>query len=269
MKDLPADPPKKIGVKSEGGETEAQKTSGAAASQPAEEEKDPKAEKEKEKNKLPDSVPGLNRYAWNLRYPEAHKFEGLVLWGGGTDGPRVTPGAYTVRLTVGDESMTVPVKLKQDPRASASAADLQAQFDFLLAANRKLTEIHKEIERVREIRKQLTDLRKRVGKDAQPIVDAAKDLDKKMTAIEEALYQTKNRSSQDPLNFPIRLNDKLASVADSASTGDFAPTAQHRAVYASLVQQIDVQLAQLRTLFEKDLPALNALVKQSDVAAVK
>jgi len=121
------------------------------------------------------------------------------------------------------------------------------------------------------VRKQLTDLKTRIGRDekGKPIVDAAKDLDKKMTEIEEALYQTKNRSSQDPLNFPIRLNDKLASVADSAATGDFAPTAQQRAVYAQLVEKIDAQLAQLKTVWEKDLPALNALVKNSDVAAVK
>jgi len=251
QKDPPSQPDKKIGVKSEGGEQEAK------ATEP--EEKDPKAEKEKERNKLPDSVPGFNRYVWNLRYAEAKKFEGLVLWGGGTDGPRVPPGAYSARLTVGEETTTVPIALRQDPRTSASQADLDAQFRFLLDANRKLSEIHERIERIREVRAQLEDLRKRVGKEesGQAIVDAAKDLDKKMTEIEEALYQTKNRSSQDPLNFPIRLNDKLASVADSAAAGDFAPTEQQRAVYADLVKQIDAELAKLKTLFDTELPKLN------------
>jgi photosystem II stability/assembly factor-like uncharacterized protein len=251
-----AEPEKKVGVKSEGAEAE---------------EKDPKAEKEKEKNKLPDSHYGLNRYAWNLRYPEAKKFEGLILWGGGTDGPRVVAGTYDVRLTVGEETRTATAELKQDPRTSASPADLQAQFEYLLAANKKLSEIHEQIERIREVRKQLDDLKKRSAKDekAKPIVAAAKELDKKMTAIEEALYQTKNRSSQDPLNFPIRLNDKLASVADSAGTGDFAPTAQQRAVYVQLVAQIDAELAKLRALWATDLPALNAMVKQSEVVAVQ
>jgi hypothetical protein len=263
QKDPPAQPAKTVAVKSEGGEKEAKTAE--------EEEKDPKAEKEKEKNKLPDSVPGFNRYAWNLRYPEAKKFEGLILWGGGTDGPRVPPGTYSVRLSVGDEAMTAPVQLRQDPRSSATQADLQAQFDFLLAANRKLSEIHEQIERIREVREQLKGVRTRVGKNeaGKPIVDAAKELDKKMTAIEEALYQTKNKSSQDPLNYPIRLNDKLASVADSAGTGDFAPTAQQRAVYAQLVQQIDAQLAQVRALWEKDLPVLNTMVKQSEVPAIQ
>lgn len=251
---------------------------GVTGSQPVEEkekkeesEEDEKARKEREKNKLPDSKAGFNRFAWNLRYPEAKKFEGLILWGGGTDGPRIVPGTYTVRLTVGEETRTATAQLKQDPRTTASQADLQSQFDYLMAANRKLTEVHEQIERIREVRKQLTDLRTRAGKgdSAKPLVDATKALDEKMKKIEETLYQTKNRSPQDPLNYPIRLNDKLASVAESASMGDFAPTAQQRAVYAQLIQQIDTQLAQLRALWATDLPALNALVKQSEIPAIR
>ena len=258
------EPARKVGVKSEGGEKEAKES-------PAGEEKDPKAEREKERNKLPDSRHGLNRFAWNLRHPDAVRFEGLVLWGGSGDGARAPPGTYTVRLTVGDEVRTAQAEVKQDPRTSATQRDLEEQYRFLLASNRKLTEIHEAIERIREVRTQVADVRKRAGKDekAKPAVDAAKAVDAKITAIEEALYQTKLRSPQDPLNFPIRLNDKLASVADSASVGDFAPTAQHRAVQAQLVAQIDVELAKLREVWEKDLPALNAAVLAAEVPAVR
>ncbi|HEX8617147.1 MAG TPA: glycosyl hydrolase [Thermoanaerobaculia bacterium] len=224
-------------------------------------------EKDDSKEKLAAWKPGLNRFAWDLRYPEAKKFEGMVLWGGGTAGPRVPAGTYNVRLTVGDETRTTTAEVKQDPRTTSTQGDLQAQFEFLLAANRKLTEVHTQIERIRAVRKQLDDLKKREEKGA--VFDAAKALDEKMTKIEETLYQTKNRSPQDPLNYPIRLNDKLASVAGSASFGDFAPTAQHRAVAAQLIAQIDAQLAQLGTIWENDLPALNALVKTSGIPAVK
>ena len=258
----PAEPEKKTAVKSEGGAAEAQDV----------EEDDPKAEKEKEKNKLPDSRPGFNRFAWDMRFPEAKSFDDMVLWGGGTDGPRIVPGTYSVQLAVGEDApMTVNVTVKQDPRTAASQADLESQLELLLAANRKLSDMHEQIERIREVRKQLGELRTRLGKDekTKPVRDAIKDLDKKMTAIEEALYQTKNRSPQDPLNFPIRLNDKLASLSASVETGDFAPTAQHRAIFAQLVEQIDPQLAQLRALWEKDLPALNAMVKEAQVPAVK
>ena len=254
------DPSKKVGVKSEGGEKEAQ------AAEP--EEKDPAAEKEKEKNKIKEVKLGLNRFNWNLRLPEAKKFEGLIMWSGDGDGPRVLPGTYNVRLTVGDDVMTTNAVVKQDPRTQASAADLKAQYDFLVAANKKLSEINEQVEKVRNTRKQLDELRKH-AKDNKTIVDAAKALDKKMTAVEEVLYQTKNKSPQDPLNYPIRLNDKLAGVASSADSGDFAPTAQQRAVYDQLVQQIDAELAKLREIWEKDVPALNKLVKESDVPAIK
>ncbi|HET7711430.1 MAG TPA: glycosyl hydrolase, partial [Thermoanaerobaculia bacterium] len=213
-KEPPKAPSKSVGVKSEGSPKEA---SGAGATASPEEEDDPAKKKERELNKLPDPKPGLNRFAWNLRYPDAKKFEGLVMWGGEGEGPRVVPGTYNVRLTVGDQSMAVSAELRGDPRSTASAADLKAQFDFLLGARNKLTEIHQQIERIRDARKQIAEVRKRAKEKS--ITDAAKALDKKMTAIEEALYQTKNKSPQDPLNFPIRLNDKLASVADSAADG--------------------------------------------------
>ncbi len=104
-------------------------------------------------------------------------------------------------------------------------------------------------------------MKKRVGsaKESKPIVDAANELDKKMTAVEEALYQTKNHSSEDPLNYPIKLNDKLAGVADSAATGSWAPTAQQIAVRDELVPQIDAQLAKLKAIWDTDLPAFNKL----------
>jgi photosystem II stability/assembly factor-like uncharacterized protein len=259
-KEPPADPAKTVGVKSEGGQKEAQT--------PEPEEKDPAAEKEKEKNKIKEVKSGFNRFLWDVRYPESKKFEGLIMWAGDGGGARVLPGTYTVRLTVGDEVLTTNAELKQDPRTAASAADLKTQFDFVMAANNKLSEVNGQIEKIRNTRKQLTELRSH-AKENKAIVDAAKALDKKMTAIEEALYQTKNKSPQDPLNYPIRLNDKLAGVASSADAGDFAPTAQQRAVYAQLAEKIDAELAKLKEVWDKDVPALNKMVKESDVPAIK
>src|SRR5205814_6850912 len=131
-------------------------------------------------------------------------------------------------------------------------------------------QVNEQITHIREVRRQITDVKKRDGdaKESKPIVDSVNDLDKKMTAVEEALYQTKNKSSQDPLNYPIRLNDKLAGVGDSAQTGAFAPTAQQVAVRDALIIQIDAELATLRTIFETDLPALNKQVHDANVPAV-
>ncbi|HEY3057085.1 MAG TPA: hypothetical protein VGK31_14255, partial [Thermoanaerobaculia bacterium] len=253
----PPAPPeeKKEAIKSEGG---------TAEENPPTEKKE--GEEEEEGDKLADITNGHNRVSWNLRYPNAKKFTGMILWAGSTTGPKVLPGTYTAQLTAGDQKVTVPFELRQDPRTSASAADLKAQFDFVKSVYDKLSEVNGQITRIREVRKALTDLKKSASK---PVADAAKELDKKMTAVEETLYQTKNKSSQDPLNYPIRLNDKLAGVADSASAGSFAPTEQQVAVRDELVKLIDAQLATLKAIWDADLPAFNKLVKEQDVPAVK
>lgn len=244
---------------------EAVKSEGGAAEQQPSEQAEAREEDEfrpgGQNDKLTDVVSGHNRFAWDLRMPDAKKFPGMILWAGGTTGMRVLPGNYTVKLTVGDQSMTAPFEVKEDPRTSVSAADLKAQYDFVTSTLAKLSEVNEQIIKIRDVRKQLTDVKKRVGnaKESKPIVDAANDLDKKMTAVEEALYQTKNHSSEDPLNYPIRLNDKLAGVADSAATGSWAPTAQQIAVRDELVPQIDAQLAKLKAIWETDLPAFNKL----------
>jgi hypothetical protein len=148
--------------------------------------------------------------------------------------------------------------------------DLEAQLRFLLAARDKLTEMHDAVRRIRDVRAQLSDVEKRLAKDdaMKPVVDAAKDLDKRMTAVEEALYQTKNHASEDPLNFPIRLNDKLNAVASSAALGDYRPTAQAVQVRDDLTVAIDAQLAKLRAIWDADLAHFNQLAREKGVATI-
>ncbi len=227
-------------------------------------------EKKKEDVKL-EPIPGWNRFSWNLQLEGAKKFDGLILWNeGGLEGPRIVPGKYQVRLTVGEASQTKPFEVVANPLSSASQAELEEQFKFVVESRDKLTQIHEQIEKIRAVRAQLTDLKKRLKSNEKykPAIDAAEQLDKKMTAIEEALYQTKNKSNQDPLNFPIRLNDKLASVTETAATGDFAPSAQAKTVRAELFKAIDAELQKLKTLWEKDLSELNATLKQLETPAI-
>ncbi|HYM62044.1 MAG TPA: glycosyl hydrolase [Thermoanaerobaculia bacterium] len=279
-------PEKREAVKSEGSSAE-EPSPGEA---PAESEEEGGHGSGRNADKLTDLKNGHNRVVWNLRYPDAKRFPGMILWAGGTFGPRVLPGTYQARLTVGDQTFTAPFDVKQEPRTSATAADLKAQFELGLSVYNKLSEVNGQIARIREVRKSLTEIKKRAesketpdGRDAKakpekspnearkanPVVEAANALDKKMTEIEETLYQTKNHSSQDPLNYPIRLNDKLAGVGDSAATGFNAPTAQQIAVRDELVTQIDAQLAKLKAIWDTDLPAFNRLVREENVPAVK
>ena len=213
---------------------------------------------------------GLNRFVWNLRYADATRFPGMILWGGDLRGPRVVPGSYQVRLTVDGKTMTETLEVKPDPRLTTTPADYAKQLEFGLKIRDKVTETHNAIIQIRDVRKQVDDLLKRVA--GQPgfkvINDSASALKKNLTAVEESLYQTKNQSSQDPLNFPIRLNDKLASLTGVLSSADTAPTEQTYAVYEELVVQVDAQLARLDQIMKTDVPAFNQLVRDQNIPAV-
>jgi hypothetical protein len=212
----------------------------------------------------------MNRFAWDLRYPSAERFPKMVLWNRNLDGPRAIPGAYKARLTVGDWSAEVPFEVLADPRSSATPEDYRAQFEFLREVRDKLSEVHLQIGRIREARRQIEALGERLAEveAAAAVVTAGEGLAEKLTAVEEALYQTQNRSRQDPLNYPIRLNDKLAGLLGLAARGDFRPTAQMLAVRAELTAAIDAELGKLKALWEDDLPAFNALAREHQVSAV-
>jgi hypothetical protein len=216
------------------------------------------------------TTPGLNRFVWNMRYPEATGFPGMIMWAAGTQGPRLVPGTYTVRLTANGQTQTQTFEVKKDPRESATQADFAKQLDLLMKIRDKFSETSNAITQIRQVRTQLEDLQKRVQgqPSAAKINDAAKALNAKITAIEEELYQTKNQSSQDPLNFPIRLGNKLAALGGVVASSDDAPTEQDYAVYDDLVGRINVQLQRLDQVMKTDLPAFNRLVRDADIPAV-
>jgi len=193
--------------------------------------------------KLPAKA-GLNRFAWNLRHADATRFKNLIMWAGNTQGPRAAPGAFQVRLTVNGKALTEPLEVRQDPRLSVTPADLEAQQALSL------------------------QIRDKAGGKEGRIKDAAEALKKKLTAVEEALYQTKNQSNQDPLNYPIRLNNKLAALGGAVAMGDAAPTAQAREVYQELATRIDAEIKTLKDVLDTDLPAFNKLVSEEGVPAV-
>jgi hypothetical protein len=222
----------------------------------------------------PKTIPakaGLNTFVWDLRYPDASKFKGMILWGGETRGPHAVPGRYQVRLTAGGRTLTEAFELRKDPRIATTADDFREQFDLLLQIRDKLTATHDAIARLRSVRDQSKTAAERAkGTSAEKeVAEASELLAKKLTGIEEALYQTKNRASQDPLNFPIRLNNKLAALASTVASADAAPTAPSHEVYRDLAARIDRELARLDKVLAEDVPAFNRLVREREIPAIK
>ncbi len=213
---------------------------------------------------------GLNRFVWDTRYPDAVRFPELILWAGETRGPKMPPGMYQVKLTVDGKTSTQNFEIKADPRLTTMPADYAKQLELGLKIRDKLTETHNAIIQIRDVRKQVEDLLKRVASrpNFKVVNDAGTALNKNLTAVEEALYQTKNQSSQDPLNFPIRLNNKLAALAGVVGSAEAAPTAQSYAVYDEVVTQIDAQLQKVAQIMRMDVPAFNQLVRDQNIPAV-
>lgn len=212
---------------------------------------------------------GLNRFVWNYRLSNAVNLPGLILWGGSLAGPRVAPGNYQARFSVdGKVVSTESFAVKADPRIETTAADFQKQFDFLLQTRDKLTAAHEAILEIRDVRKQLEDLSGRMKPEQKDLKDKAAEIMKKLTAIEETLNQTKIKSGQDALNFPIKLNNKLAALASSVDSADFAPTAQSYDVYNDLSAKIDAQLNALAKIKSEDIAAFNLMFAEKNLPVI-
>jgi photosystem II stability/assembly factor-like uncharacterized protein len=219
---------------------------------------------------------GMNRFVWNLRYPDASRFDGMIFWAGGTQGPRAVPGRYQVRLTAGSWSETATAELVNDPRVEVSQADLQAQFDLLIRVRDRVTEANDAVTRIRRVRGDVDGVLRRMdaaeAKASGPTADSvralAKTIKQELTAAEEAIYQTKNRSNQDPLNYPIRLNNKIAALAGVVASADARPTDQSLAVFEELSAALQRELDRVAAVLRDRIPAFNAAVGKLDLPAV-
>lgn len=223
----------------------------------------------KENNTKLDVAKGMNQFVWDLRYPEAERIEGMILWNGVPGAIVAAPGNYFAKVKVGKDSVEVPFSIKADPNYKLTQQDYDAQFVFLKQVKDKFNETQKAIKDIRALRTQINSFVGTQGKDIpKEVKQMADTINKQLTSIEETLYQTKSKSGQDVLNFPIRLNDKLAGVFDVANSGNFAPSKQVTEVYYDLASQIDVQLKKLETIKTKDVPAFNDLIRQKALPVI-
>jgi len=225
----------------------------------------------KEKEEKLKAKKGDNIFNWNMQYPDAEKVKGMILWWASLNGPKALPGEYKVELTKnGNTASEQTFILLKDPRSTASEKDLTSQFDFIIEIQEKLTEIHKTLKNITKVKKQVKQLKSSISdkEKNKKIIELADKIVKNLTTHENNLYQTKNKSSQDPLNFPIKLNNKLAHLNSLSSIGNFKPTDQSIAFKNEITNLIDKELQQVYTIFRTDVKTLNKLVKQSDIELI-
>jgi hypothetical protein len=164
----------------------------------------------------------------------------------------------------------VPLEVRADPRLKATPADLARQFQLASAIARRTREANDAVNQIRDLREQLHGFRERFEKNAgaKAVLATADALDKKMTPVEEEIAQTKSKASEDPLNFPIRLNNKLLLLQETVESADTAPTQQSVAVFDLLSKQLDAALAQWHQILSADVPALNQAIRNANLPAI-
>ena len=211
---------------------------------------------------------GLTRFTWDLRYKASSSFPGMILWSGSPQGPMAVPGSYQVRLTAGEYKETQKFAVSMDPRLTGvTQADLQEQFDLAIRIRDKTSEANDAVARIREIKKQA---RERVEKAKDSEISASADLlAKRLSEVEEEIYQVRNRSNQDPLNFSIKLNNRLAALRRSVETGDARPTRGAYAVFKELSSELDLQLANLNRLLVTELESLNKTLEAKKLEPIR
>jgi photosystem II stability/assembly factor-like uncharacterized protein len=243
---------------------------GAEGAEGASQPQEPLADLPQESKKVP-SKQGMNRFVWDMRVASAKPVEGLdpssapmSLSPDMLVGPNVVPGTYRVELTVNGQTHTQEVEIEADPRVSASADDLQAQFDLLERIREQTTKTNQAINRVRTIRSQVDDWSKRV--DDQAVRDAGAALKSRLDEIEVALIQP---DASSPLMKPSGLVEKLVTLPGMISTSDTRPAQQYYEVVDKLTGEIDEQIAALDAVVANEVKAFNDAVRDADVVGIR
>lgn len=221
----------------------------------------------KEKGEKLEFEKGGNTFNWNMRYPDGVDFDGMIMWWAGVGGPKAQPGTYEARLKVGDEEQVQTFEILPDPRSEATAEDMAAQFEFMKSVQDKVSEAHQAIIDLRDVKKQVNGFIERLpkGDNYAALREQAKVITESLTEVEENLYQTKNSSRQDPLNFPIRLTNKLAHLNSLVGIGDSRPTAQAYSVKEEISTLIDEELADYRRIMNQEIPKFNQLIRENQI----
>lgn len=213
----------------------------------------------------PTAKVGLNRFAWDLRYEDATRFPGMILWAANLRGPQIVPGTYTVQLVVDGHTETQKFVVKKDPRTPTTSEDFNKQLELALQIRDRISEANQAVIDIRAARHQLDEYAK--SGDSK-ISSSAKTILGKLDPIENAIYQTKLRANEDALNFPIKVNNKLASLLSTVTATDIAPTSQSYEVFKELSAQLQVQLDQLKEVQMHDIVEFNKVVRDQNIPAI-
>jgi hypothetical protein len=214
---------------------------------------------------------GLNRLNWDMRYPGATDFPGLIMWAASSRGPLAAPGNYQVRVTVDGQVETQPFAIRREPHVlkDVTDQDLREEFDLAIKVRDKASQANDAVLLVRGIKQQIEERKSKLDAKSAPVAKALDDFGAALSAIESEIYQVKLQSSQDPLNFPIKLNNKIAALQGVIESADVRPTEQAYSVFRNLSNSLDEQLGKLDTSVKGKMPPVNQLLQRLKLDPIK
>lgn len=217
----------------------------------------------------PTTAKGINTFTWDLRYPGATTFDGMIIWSARpARGPKAPLGTYKVKMKSGTYEKTYPFQVKMDPNLKGiTKADLDEQFELANKIMSKTSAANEAVIRIRKIKSIFEDAKDNI--DPSNYKKTITPFLKELSSIEEELYQVKNQSGQDPLNFPIKLNNRLASLRRSVESGDAKPTNGAYKVFEELSADLEIQLTKLNTIIENKKPKVNSILQKNGLDPIE
>ena len=207
---------------------------------------------------------GGNVFVWDYKYPGAEKFEGMVMWSASLNGAKAVPGTYQVKLSVNNFESQNSFEILKSPTSESSVDQMREQFNFVNQINKTISNAHQSIKKIRKIKLKLNEFLTNFSdnRDAENIIKKANFLIDSLSTVENALYQTKNESRQDPLNFPIKLTNKLGHIANLVTMNDFPPTDQDKRLMMELSEKINKEIEVFNKLMTSDVSEFNLSFKK-------
>jgi len=207
---------------------------------------------------------GGNRLIWDMRYPGFTSFDGMVFYSSPNTGPKVTPGKYDVVLTYNNETIKREFEIVKDPRVKITQVDYEKQLGFLLRVRDEVSKANQIIIDIRKIKNDLDFLLKKVkGKDQ--IIQLIIKYKKELEVIENNIHMTKNQSRQDPLNYGIRINNRIAFLLADSQRGDYPPTNQSLEFFESIKEELNIEISNFKKVLNTYTMQINNMIEDNAI----
>lgn len=204
---------------------------------------------------------------WNMRYPGFKAFKGMVFYSSPNVGPKAVPGEYTIRLNYNGEVVEQALQIVKDPRLSNTDEDYKAQFDFLISVRDEVSRANNAIIEIRRVQKDL-DYLKQKAQNNSDLLAYISSFEKDLSRIENNIHMTKNQSRQDPLNYGIRINNRIAFLLADSQRGDYPPTDQAQAFFKEISAELQTELTALDKLMSESVAKLNDMVSAAQIEMI-